>query len=324
MPRGLLRIVALVALCLGGTAAAEPLVSSSSILPLWPQSMVEQAPTRGPEHVGRSGKGNGAVSNISNARLEIYRPEHPDGTAVVIMGGGGYFRIQIGNEAQPAAQWLAAIGVTAAVLYYRLPADGWPAVAPFQDGQRAVRLLRAHAAEYGVDPAKIGVLGMSAGGNLAAITATRFDQRFYPPLDAADQLSPRPDFAGLVYPVISLQPPYDGTRSRRELGTQGDAVQAYSAELHVSGATPPTFLAHAADDPIAAVGQSLVMFGALRAKSVPAELHVFENGGHGWGLGQPGSLVSAWPRLFAAWARSHGFMGGAAPPQAAPHQRDDD
>ena len=255
----------------------------------------------------------------------LYRPKGlpPAAPCLVFYHGGGFTLGSIRSHDLPC-RWLAAVTPCVVVsIDYRLgPEHAFPAAV--DDALAGFREVRRRAAELGLDPARIAVGGDSAGGNLAAITATRFDQRFYPPLDAADQLSPRPDFAGLVYPVISLQPPYDGTRSRRELGTQGDAVQAYSAELHVSGATPPTFLAHAADDPIAAVGQSLVMFGALRAKSVPAELHVFENGGHGWGLGQPGSLVSAWPRLFAAWARSHGFMGGAAPPQAAPHQRDDD
>jgi acetyl esterase/lipase len=186
-----------------------------------------------------------------------------------------------------------------------------------------MRLLRARAAALGIDPRHIGVIGLSAGGNLAAITATRAEDRLYEPLDEADRGSARPDFAGLIYPVISLRPPLDGTRSRRELGTQKDAVEAYSAELHVGGNTPPTFLAQAVDDPIASVDHSLTMFAALRAHGVPAELHLFENGGHGWGLGQPGSLVSAWPRLFAAWARSHGSMGGAAPVNQVPREHED-
>ena len=310
---------ALGCLLLGACGEATAATAPSSIL-LWPDTVTAHGPTRGPEQIGSSGKGRGAVSNISQPRLEIYRPEHPDGTAVVVIGGG-YFRIQMANESVPVAQWLSALGVTAAVLYYRLPGDGWPAVAPFQDGQRAMRLLRAHATELGIDSQKIGVIGLSAGGNLAAIIATRFDTNFYDPLDDADKRSARPDFEGLIYPVISLQPPFDTTRSRRELGTQKDAVEAYSAELHVTHATPPTFLAQAADDPIAAVGNSLVMFNALHAQSVPAEMHIFENGGHGWGLGLPGSLVSTWPRLFATWARSRGFMGGVPalpPPSATP------
>ncbi|MGH8444892.1 MAG: alpha/beta hydrolase, partial [Solimonas sp.] len=144
--------------------------------------------------------------------------------------------------------------------------------------------------------------------------------RLYEPVDTIDQVSARPDFEALIFPVISLKGELDTTRSKRELSTQSDAVEAYSAEGHVTHDTPPTFLAHAADDPIANVGHSLAMFSALRAASVPAELHVFEAGGHGWGLGAPGTLVSAWPRLFATWARSHGFMAGSgyAVPLALP------
>lgn len=294
--------------CLAMAGTAQAAVATPTVVDLWPASVTANVPTRGPERSGTEGKGLGAVSNISRARMAIYQPAHPNGTAVVIMGGGGYFRIQISKESVPVAQWLNALGVTAAVLYYRLPADGWKAVAPFQDGQRAVRLLRAHAAEYGIDPHKIGVLGMSAGGNLAGITETRFDESLYDAVDASDKVSARPDFAALIFPVISLKGALNTTRSRRELNTQSDADDAYSAELHVTHDTPPTFLAHAADDPIANVGHSLVMFNALHAAQVPTELHVFEKGGHGWGLGAPGTLVSQWPRLFANWARSHGFM----------------
>ncbi|BDU20739.1 alpha/beta hydrolase [Dyella sp. GSA-30] len=281
---------------------------SMQSLDLWPGQPPGDSRAHGPERIGQTGTGVGAVSNVSRPRIEIYRPQHPNGTAILLIGGGGYFRIGIGHEVMPTAQWLAAIGVTPVVLYYRLPADGWKPVAPFQDAQRAMRVLRAHAGEYGVDPKHIGVVGFSAGGNLAGITATRFADTFYTPVDAADQQSSRPDFAGLIYPVISLKSPYDTTRSFRELSVQPDAVQAYSVELHVTHDTPPTFLAQAQDDPIANIGNSLVMFDALRAQNVPSELHVFENGGHGWGLGTPGTLVAAWPRLFADWIRSHGWL----------------
>lgn len=314
----------LLAPCLGMLVClllAKPAFAANAaptVLDLWPASVAQNGPTRGPERTGNQGNGLGAALNISRARIEIYKPERPNGTAVIIMGGGGYFRIQIANESMPVAQWLSALGVTPVVLYYRLPVDGWQAVAPFQDGQRAVRVLREHAAELGIDPKKIGVIGLSAGGNLAAITATRFGDKLYEPIDSADKLSARPDFAGLIYPVISMKGDLGTTRSRRELNvTQKDADDAYSAELHVTHDTSPTFLAHAADDPIANVGHSLVMFNALKRNNVPVEMHVFENGGHGWGLGVPGSQAAQWPRLFATWARSHGLMMQTRPSRAA-------
>ncbi|VXC14542.1 Esterase [Luteimonas sp. 9C] len=280
-------------------------------LPLWPEGHLPQT-VSGPELVGNEGSSMGAVTRVSQPRLEIHRPANPNGTAVLILGGGGYFRIQVGTAARPMAQWLTSIGVTTAVLYYRLPVDGWPASAPFADGQRAMRLLRANAASLGIDPAKIGVMGASAGANLAGILSTRFDHDFYPALDASDRLSSRPDFLAMLYPVVTLKPPDDTTRSRRELATQSDAVEAYSVEGHVRSDMPPVFLAHAADDRIADVQHSLLMFQAARAQNVPAELHVFDRGGHSWGLGKPGTQVAQWPRLFTTWARAHGFM--AAPP----------
>ncbi|MDI9271848.1 alpha/beta hydrolase [Stenotrophomonas sp. PFBMAA-4] len=294
-------------------ASAQPVAGPPEVVPLWPQDHWHQR-ALGPEKTGAEGSAKGAVSGVSDARMEIYRPAKPNGTAVVIFGGGGYFRIQIGSAATPTAQWLQSLGVTAAVVYYRLPADGWAPVSPFQDGQRAMRLLRARAAGLGVDPQRIGAIGFSAGGNLAGIVATRFDAPFYAPVDAADQLSARPDFLGMIYPVVSMRAPLDKTRSRRELGSQADAEQAYSVEAHVRTDMPPVFLAQAVDDHTVDVGHSLALYQAVHAAGLPVELHLFEKGGHSWGLGAPGSLVGQWPRLFATWARSHGYLGVA--PQA--------
>ncbi|MBA0242433.1 alpha/beta hydrolase [Stenotrophomonas maltophilia] len=299
-------------LLVAAEATARPMAGAIEVVPLWPHDHWQHR-VLGPEKVGSKGSAKGAVSGVSDARMEIYRPAHPNGSAVVIFGGGGYVRIQIGSAAQPAAQWLQSQGVTAAVVYYRLPADGWAPVSPFQDGQRAMRLLRAHAVELGVDPQQIGVIGFSAGGNLAGIVATRFDAPLYTSVDAADRLSARPDFVGMIYPVVSMRPPLDKTRSRRELGSQADAEQAYSVEMHVRKDMPPVFLAQAVDDHTVDVGHSVAMYQALHALGVPVELHLFEKGGHSWGLGTQGSLVGQWPGLFATWARSHGYLG--APPQ---------
>lgn len=311
MLRGILLVMLLWSAGVAAQAQSTGEMPSRSIQ-LWPNGVPTDSgtPPHGPERINHSG----AVSNISQPRLVIYRPAQPNGAAVLIIGGGGYYEIGIAHEVEPTARWLATLGVTSAMLYYRLPANGWKAIAPFQDGQRAMRILRAQAAALGIDAQRIGVLGFSAGGHLAGMLATRSDDTFYAPMDATDRQSARPDFAGLIYPVTSLQPPYDTTHAAHELSTQPDAASAYTVQLHVTRATPPSFIAHAADDPIANVGASLELFDVLRKQQVPAELHVFEQGGHGWGLGQAGAPVAAWPQLFANWAQLHGFFSAGTNP----------
>ncbi len=307
--------------------AATPASPDVETINLWPAGSLPQV-THGPEKVGTSGSATGAVSNVSTPRIEIYRAAQPNGTAALVIGGGGYFRIQVGSAARPMAQWLASIGVTSAVLYYRLPNDGWKAEAPFQDAQRAMRILRARAGELGIDPHKIGVIGSSAGANLSGITATRWDHDFYPAVDAADSQSSRPDFLGMLYPVVSVKPPLDHTRSARELSTQSDYQSAYSVEDHVRPDMPPVFIAQAVDDPIVDVGHSLLLYQTALKNKVPVELHEFETGGHSWGLGKPGTQPAQWPRLFATWARMHGFMrsgpSGLQPLPGASKQGNDD
>ena len=288
--------------------ATPALAQEPEIVRLWPGDPPGRGRPQGPERVGSEGAGEGAVSNVTEPRMEIYRPQRPNGTAVLVLGGGGYFRIQIASAARPVARWLQSQGVTAFVLYYRLPGDGWNADAPFQDGQRAMRLIRAGAPGWRVDPERIGVLGSSAGGHLAGILATRGAHDFYPAVDAADRLSAVPNFAALIYPVVSLRPPLDTTRTARHLRPLPDAAAQFSVEEHVGAATPPFFLAHAADDPIANVGHSLALDAAMRRAGRPSELHIFATGGHSWGMGAPGSQDSAWPQLMAAWMRAHGWL----------------
>ena len=221
-----------------------------------------------------------------------YRPSHSNGTAIIVIAGGGYAHINAGTESTPTCQWLQANGVTAFELIYRLPGEGWSPAAPFADGQQAMRIVRTGAASNGLNPGRIGMIGFSAGGHLAGMTAVQ-----------ADTVA-RPDFCGLIYPVISMMPPFDGTHARREIiGSHPTLAEseAYSVERHVGPGFPPTFLAQAADDPVSPIENSLMMFNALRAAHVAAELHVFQSGGHGWGLGKPGTEVHAWPALFTDW-----------------------
>lgn len=296
---------------LAAVPAAAKGLPEPEVVRLWSGAPPGSGAPSGPEKIGNEGSATGAYSNIRDARMEIYRAARPNGAAVLVIGGGGYFRIQIGSAAKPLAERLLRRGITAVVLYYRLPGDGWNADAPFQDGQRAMRLLRAGAAGYGVDPARLGVVGFSAGGHLAGMLATRGAHDFYPRRDAADAASAVPAFAGLIYPVVSLRAPIDTTRTAKELAPLPDFANAYSVEAQVGPATPPIFLAHAADDPIASPEHSLRMFAAMRMHDRPVELHIFERGGHSWGVGKPRTPVAAWPRLFLTWLESHEFIRSA-------------
>ncbi len=305
----MLRLSFLVSLLAAVLAAASPAFAQDGLgkpetYRVWPGEAPGFGKPSGPEKIGNEGGQTGSWSNISEPRYEVYRPKHPNGAAALLLGGGGYFRIQIGSAKDVAAR-LAAVGITPVILYYRLPGDGWNADAPFQDAQRTLRLLRAGAARWGLDPARIGVVGMSAGGHLAGMMATRGGHDFYPPADEADRLSAVPAFAGMIYPVVSMRPPIDTTQTRKKLSVLPDYRDAYSVEAQVGPDTPPVFLAHATDDPIANVEHSLRMFAAMRAAGRPVELHVFEKGGHSWGAGKPGTPVSQWPDLFLTWLRLH-------------------
>jgi acetyl esterase/lipase len=272
-------------------------------IPLWPASPPGGSGPRGPETDIR-----GSLGNVSTPRLNVYRPSKADGAAVVVIAGGGYARISAGAESSPTSRWLQSIGVTAFELIYRLPGEGWSRDAPFQDGQRAMRLARSVAPSYGVDPARIGVIGFSAGGHLAGTMAVSSGEAFYAPADAVDANSARPSFCGLIYAMLSMM---DDSHSMREfIGTHPSPTEreAYSVERHVGGDTPPIFLAQAADDPICPVDNSLTMFAALRTAHIPTEMHIFQSGGHGWGLGRPGTEAHAWPELFVGWAKQNSLL----------------
>ncbi|MCX4164147.1 MULTISPECIES: alpha/beta hydrolase [Paraburkholderia] len=283
---------------------------ASESLALWPSGKMPggSGPT-GPEHVSAKG----SVTNVSHPRMNVYRPRKANGAAVLVISGGGYRHIELGSESGPACRWLQSLGVTAFELIYRLPDEGWVRTAPLQDGQRAMRVIRAAAPSFGIDVQRIGVLGFSAGGHLAGMTAVTSQIDRYASIDATDKLSSKPGFAGLIYPVLSLVPPFDNTETRRQLiGEHPSLAEAieFSVDRQVTGTSPPTFLAQAKDDPVSPVDNSLMMFNALRKNDVLAEMHIFQAGGHGWGMGQPGSLVHAWPALFETWAVYNKLISG--------------
>ncbi len=294
---------------MAGHSHGQNLTLSKNLEPidLWKSNMPDQGGLRGSEIISDKG----SVTHVSIPRLIVHRPEHPNGTAILVISGGGYAHIEMGKESTPAADWLKSQGVTAFELIYRLPQEAWPSTdVPFEDAQRAVRLIRSMAVNYGIDPHKTGVLGFSAGGHLAGITATLSDKRFYRPVDSVDSLSSRPDFMGLIYPVISMLPPNNKTHSSKSiLGLHPTVPQeaAFSVEQQVTAGTPPTFLAQATDDPVSPVANSYLMEAALQKAGVPAEMHIFKIGGHGWGMGKPGSEAAQWPDLFRSWTQHNGF-----------------
>lgn len=251
--------------------------------------------------------------HVTRPRLSLFLPKGRfNGITMLVIPGGGYRRVVIDREGFDTAQWLGDRGFAAAVLRYRLPADGWSSGpdAPVHDGMRALRVLRAHPPVVGVGATSIGVIGFSAGGHVAArlVTSQAPD---YPPVDAADETVARADFATLVYPVITLQGRYAHHGSVQQLisagvGSTDAALSRYSAHAAVTARSSPTQLIHAADDASVPVENSLMMYDALRRAAVRSELHVFDTGGHGFGMrGIAGKNASAWPSLAQNWALSH-------------------
>lgn len=251
-----------------------------------------------------------AVTGIRAPEITVYAPERPNGVALLVTPGGSYQRVVLDKEGSDLAAPFNAQGYTLFVMTYRMPADGHAegANAPLADAQRAMRTLRARAGEWNINPHRIGVMGFSAGGHVAASLETRYDEPVYTPLDAIDKHSARPDFVVLGYPVISMDNAIAHPGSRKALiGDTPNAgqIKQYSPELNVSAQTPPTFIMHAVDDPSVPVDNSLVMFNALRAHKVPTELHLFAEGKHGFGIrGAKGLPAAAWPQLAMCWIAS--------------------
>lgn len=300
--------LALLALLARGAPAFALEAAATEEILLWPGSPPGNGKVTGPEKIGGEGAGLGAVSNVAVPRMRVYRPTVANGAAVLVAGGGGYFRIQLKKESTPAAQWLQAHGFTVFELIYRLPNDGWDASAPFMDAQRAMKIIRTRAGEFGVNPARIGIMGFSAGGHLAGFTAYQPARALYEGVDAFEKVSARPDFAVLLFPVVSLRAPYVTTRTRREIigeNPSADAEAAWSLDTYASKDAPPTIIFASADDPTTPPGHGIMLFEKLVASGASAELHLFRDGGHGWGLGKPGQVISQWPMLFETWARSH-------------------
>ncbi|TAJ69678.1 MAG: alpha/beta hydrolase [Phenylobacterium sp.] len=309
-------------LTLASASAATPALAQAAdpteIVKLWPGkppgALAAVPRERVLDRVKTSGFQDRIVTGVGEPLMTVFRPARPNGAACLVIPGGAYIRVVIDKEGFEIAHRLAEAGVTSFVLRYRLPAEGWAdrADVPLQDAQRAIRLIRAGAGRYGVDPARVAALGCSAGGHVAASLATGHDRTVYPPVDEADRLPARPDLSALLYPVIDMALPHAHVGSRTALlgaSPTPAAEAAYSPHRQVTAGTPPTFLVHAADDTSVPVENSLDYLTALRAAKVPAEAHIFEEGGHGFGIylarGKP---AHAWPDLFLAWAARRGWL----------------
>lgn len=236
------------------------------------------------------------LGNVSTPQITVYRPEPESatGAAVVICPGGGHYILAMDLEGTEVAEWLNSIGVTAIVLKYRVPSRDpdhrWTAAV--QDAQRAMSLVRSRAEEWDIDPNRIGICGFSAGGETAALTSIFLDQRQYEPIDEVDEISSRPDFAMLIYPANLIE-------------EEAPQLRDY---LQINGEVPPMFFAHAFDDRVS-VNNSLVLATHLKNANVPAELHIYESGGHGYGLRRTDAPITSWPDRAHAWMKRSGFLG---------------
>lgn len=298
----LTRRMVLAAICVTVLPTKLLATPTNTVLSLWPTTPAGGGGPTGP--VSASAKG--AISNIAVPSIEVFQPAKPNGAAVLVAAGGGYKRIEMKNEAIPAARWLTDRGFTAFVLTYRLPGEGWSdgPLAPLQDAQRALRLIRQNVNQFQIDPERIGVLGFSAGGHLLGLASTRSAFSSYNAVDMIDSLSARPAFSALIYPIITLEPPYDHTSSRRILigkhPSPGVSAE-WSVQTHVRRQCPPMFLVQAKDDPISDPANTRIMAEACKQADIPVELHQLASGGHGFGMGEIGTPTGVWPDYFAAW-----------------------
>ncbi len=277
--------------------------------------LVAQRGGKPPERIKLwSGDAPGAIGqqdeDIPTLDLYLVPIERAVGTAVVVCPGGGYRALAMDHEGEQIARWWNSLGVSAFVLKYRLgPKYHHPV--ELGDAQRALRWVRSRAEQYGVQPDRIGIMGFSAGGHLASSAATLFDKGQAAAADPIDRLSSRPDFAVLVYPVISMTTEYVHQGSKNNLlGENPDPALAehLSTELQVTPETPPVFLFHTNEDTTVPAENSVLFYLALRRAKVPAELHIYERGSHGVGLAWSDAVLSSWPARLADWMRIRGLL----------------
>lgn len=275
-------------------------------IPLWPEGVPHAKRNGGAERAA-----DGLISNVQIPTLSYFPTPQSIAaeTAIIICPGGAYAQLSFDKEGIDVARRLNSFGVSAFVLKYRLVEYGHPA--PLEDVLRAIRLVRSRAAEFGIKADHVGVLGFSAGGHLAATAATLFDAPEGRTGGPLDRTSARPDFAALIYPVITMKDPFAHRASRENLlgkNPSASALYGLSAELHVRKDTPPVFLVHTEEDAVVPVENSILFYQALQKAGIPAELHRFAKGPHGFGLGQGLGPASEWPKRLEEWMRSQGWL----------------
>jgi acetyl esterase/lipase len=306
-----LALAAAVTLFAPFASAAEP-----TTLNVWPDKAPGDTRKVGPEEYQPEQPGQRKVArltNVSQPTLAIYQPpeDKRTGAAVVICPGGGYSGLSMEKEGREVDEWLRSKGIVGVVLRYRCGGGKNQQPVPLEDAQRAIRTVRAKAAELGVDPQKVGILGFSAGGHLASTAATMFDEGKADAEDAVERQSSRPDFAVLVYPVITLVGEAAHQGSRNNLlgaGATEALAETWSTDRRVTDKTPPTFLVHAGDDKGVPVENSLRFYKALLANRVPAEMHVYEVGGHGFGMFREDRPAAKWPEQLERWLKARAIV----------------
>ncbi|MEP6897749.1 MAG: alpha/beta hydrolase [Rhodanobacter sp.] len=307
-------VLCLLAACASAHAKSEtwqPDVGLTQI-PLWPGTPPYAQPTPGPEYAKTGKEPNArktviAVSNVSRPTMTVYAPKGKNtGAAAVVFPGGGFENLAITGEGTRVCDWLTSRGITCVLLKYRVPSKPYDwhcdcrphnlelSMPSLQDAQRTLRLVRSRAAEWHIDPHKVGVIGFSAGGFLVAEVSSTFNRRLYAPVDAADRESSRPDFAMAIYPGHLTA---DGT--------------TFNRNVTVTHETPPTFLVQAEDDYVDGVEQALVYFTALKKAAVPVEMHLYAKGGHGFGIRPTSNPISHWPALAETWMSTIGMIPAA-------------
>jgi acetyl esterase/lipase len=298
-------------------------------LPIWPGAVPDAQPTAGPEKAERvtkepvGGRPWLAVESVSQPTMTVYSPRGKNtGVAVVVFPGGGYQILAIDLEGTEVCDWLTSKGITCVLLKYRVTDVGaYPKSGPYpespmalEDAQRTMGLVRLHAAEWHIDPHKIGVLGFSAGGHLVAAMSTHFAHRLYPAVDAADKLSCRPDFAVAVYPGhLSISAAeWDAKQGTKKFVVSypatADPKLGLNPEIPITSQTPTTFLLQNEDDNVDGVNQSLAYYIGLKNAGVPVEMHLYAQGGHAFGLRRTKLPVTAWPQLVETWLQTIGMI----------------